>query len=103
MGDHADMAMHEAMDMEDLRFSYRVGAMSDLIAHDHGIIDELGFYPRSTKPTQCKYCGVKADWKLLSNGKWRLHNGDTPHTCKQYLESKEGSDGQRSSIRPPQI
>jgi len=61
MGDMADFALEQVDYMENLRFEYRSGHMSDSDAYDHGIIDEMGgyigpSYGRSKKPVCCKHC-----------------------------------------------
>lgn len=90
MGDFADMALNETMDMEDLRFEYRMGGMSDFDAYDHGIIDERGFYqhqpmfsPRSVSKT-CRACNATGlSWKSTPSG-WRLASGGVIHVCAAY-------------------
>ena len=91
MGDMADYALDETMDAEDYRFLYRIGGMSDAMAYDLGIIDELGGYShppmfRTRVTTKiCKHCGMKGlIWKDTENG-WRLAaaNGEL-HTCAQH-------------------
>jgi len=48
MGEMADMALDEVMDMEEMRFEYRSGRMSASEAYDAGIIDEHGAEPHAT-------------------------------------------------------
>lgn len=90
MGDFADMALSETMDMEDLRFEYRMGGMSDFDAYDHGIIDERGAYLRSTPVTKtCAHCGVTGlNWKSTPSG-WRLASGSVLHTCAAYRQRED--------------
>lgn len=91
MGDFADMALSETMDMEDLRFEYRMGGMSDFDAYDHGIIDERGFYQHrpmfgSAGPVSktCRHCGTTGlGWKSTPSG-WRLASGGVVHRCADY-------------------
>lgn len=49
MGDMADVAIQEAEVMEELRYAYHQGRMTEQEAYDAGIIDELGYeeYPCS--------------------------------------------------------
>jgi len=44
MGDMADFFLEHVEDMEEARFEYRSGSMSDFEAYELGIIDEMGFY-----------------------------------------------------------
>ena len=91
MGDMADMALSDTMDMEDLRFEYFMGGMSDLDAYDYGIIDEMGgerYKPMfaSPKPSSktCKYCGTTGlHWSSTSTG-WRLTDSHGIHECNAH-------------------
>lgn len=95
MGEMADYTLDQIIDAEDYRLLYRTGGMSDAMAYDLGIIDELGYYshppmflPRVTTKT-CKHCGTKGlVWKNTGNG-WRLAtaNGEL-HTCDKYVRQK---------------
>lgn len=91
MGEMADYTLDQVMDAEDDRFLYRTGGMSDAMAYDLGIIDELGgyshppmFLPRVTTKA-CKHCGMKGlIWKDTGNG-WRLAAQNCElHTCAQH-------------------
>lgn len=91
MGDFADMALSETMDMEDERFTYRMGGMSDLHAYDAGIIDERGGYitAHTYSPFKtCKHCGAGGlRWKNTDGG-WRLHAGAELHNCAAYMPAR---------------
>lgn len=97
MGEMADFALSEVMDMEDLRFSYRMGDIGYQDAYDLGIIDERGFEnyrPMFHTPTvttkQCKHCGETGlHWMKAPTG-WRL--GDSAgkvHSCDKHVFIKE--------------
>lgn len=91
MGDFADMALSETMDMEDERFLYRMGGMSDLKAYDAGIIDERGGYIAAriyTPFKTCRHCGASGlKWKSTDGG-WRLHAGADLHNCAAYMPAR---------------
>lgn len=81
----ADMALDDTMDMEYIRFSYRMGGISDDEAYDLSIIDEYGieerhFITRRTKTcSMCKQQGLH--WIDTSNG-WRLaEQSGSVHRC----------------------
>lgn len=96
MGDMADFALEQVDYMENLRFEYRSGNMSDHEAYDHGIVDEMGgyigpSYGRRKKPACCKYCLTQAvKWNKFPDGTWRLQNiGDGKvHTCNAYKKKE---------------
>ena len=86
MGEMADYALEQVEEMEDLRFRYRTGDMSDDEAFELGIINEMGGYEtsghkHSIKKT-CKFCHMNNLYWGLSNNKWRLFEGDSVHICK---------------------
>lgn len=84
MGDFADMALSDAMDMDDLRFDYLMGDMSDRDAYEHGILDEWGGFGGSYIPQvkMCKYCGKGGlHWMMTKSG-WRLADGSGVHSCR---------------------
>ena len=92
MGDFADMALSETMDIEDMRFDYRMGGMSDRVAFELGVIDHEGFYDyrpmfrASPRALACKHCGLQGLlWRKLDSGQWRLHMGTEAHTCAAYV------------------
>ena len=93
MGDFADMALSETMDMEDDRFAYRQGRMRDSQAYELGVIDHLGRYehrpmfasPVTTPRTMtCRYCNAGGMRWLNTEGRWRLHDNAGIHSCVQY-------------------
>lgn len=93
MGEFADMALSETMDMEDLRFMYRSGSMSDFEAYDAGILDERGFEDRTPmfrsapRTVTCRYCGTTGfRWHSTADG-WRLASKGVIHTCDRYKGS----------------
>lgn len=91
MGDAADMALAETMDMEDLRMEWRLGSMSASDAFELGIIDHEGYEPYSHAFTasrhtkHCRYCGSQGlHWRNTPNG-WRLANSSNVlHECAQH-------------------
>lgn len=96
MGEFADMALSETMDMEDLRFEYRIGKMSIFEAYELGIVDEHGAEPYrpmfkpARRPTTCKYCLTQAvRWHNTAELGWRLYNktGEL-HTCQAFFDAK---------------
>lgn len=88
-GEFASYALDEAIDAENDRWLYRQGVMSDMQAHDLGIIDHMGRYKHvpmfpSNKMKACRYCGKSGlSWKQTPKG-WRLHSGEEPHECTEY-------------------
>jgi hypothetical protein len=54
MGEMADAALNEVMDMEDLRHDYRMGQVSTEEAYDAGIIDEHGAEPFPVREDDCE-------------------------------------------------
>src|SRR3990172_3364969 len=98
MSEFAGYALDETMDAEDDRFLYRTGGMSDAMAYDLGIIDELGRYDHppmfashSKQSRQsCKHCGA-SELKLgqVPSGGWRLYAGEDVHVCDKYKAGKE--------------
>lgn len=97
----ADYALDQVWDMEDLRFSYRMGDMSTQRAYDLGIVDEMGgehyvpLFKKAKSPPRCKHCGsMQVKWKQFPDGKWRLtESSGRVHTCKQYSQSERKTNG----------
>lgn len=91
MGDMADMALSETMDMEDLRVEYRTGGISDSEAYDHGIIDELGFeartwrnkHPSMRGSVKCRHCRAQLFWMHTPQG-WRTSTNGVAHQCPAF-------------------
>lgn len=86
MGDFADMALSETMDMEAERFEFRHSARQNYqLAYERGIIDEHGaeYLARSTGKTcrNCQRAGLR--WGRTDGG-WRLHEGAEVHKCAGY-------------------
>lgn len=90
MGDMADYALDQVLDMEDHRSTYWAGEMCDGEAYDAGIIDEMGgyngpsTYTRGTGNRTCAHCG-KTGLHWIHNGtKWRLAEAAGGyHQCEQ--------------------
>ena len=98
MGDMADMALSETLDMEDLRFEYRMGGMSDQVAYQLGVIDERGGYhhvpmfSRTPRSMTCRYCGAPGlSWVSTPTG-WRLGASGAVHSCGAYQRRQPSAD-----------
>lgn len=59
-----------------------MGDMADLIIEQNWEPDDSDTH----QPVTCKYCGQKYLYWDVIEGKWRLFEGDEPHTC--YLIDK---------------
>lgn len=88
MGEFADQAVNEAMDMEDLQLGYRLGRIGTAEAFDARLIDELGADIPASAAKTCRHCGAGGlGWTETAAG-WRLATGAGEiHVCTQYEAS----------------
>jgi len=85
MGDMADFFLEHVEDMEEARFEYRSGSMSDFEAYELGIIDEMGFYigPKYGKDRSrvCRCCNKGGLLWGKVGDKFRLFENGVIHRC----------------------
>lgn len=84
MGMHADDAIGESLDEDDLRFQFLHGGMDIIEAFDRGIVDGHGgmmhpYQPATTKTCRC--CGATGLTWGKHQGEWRLFRGTLLHHC----------------------